>query len=102
VDASAAIKLARLRARLSKRELARRASTSPAAIVHYESGVHSPTLPTLERIVAAAGSQLKVDVKALPIPREVSNHRVQQVLELAEHLPKRPAARVLTYPRLPR
>jgi transcriptional regulator with XRE-family HTH domain len=94
--------LARLRARLSKRELARRASTSPAAIVKYEAGVNSPTLPTLERIVAAAGGQLKLEVKTLPIPRDVSNHRVQQVLELAEHLPKRRAARVLAYPRLPR
>jgi transcriptional regulator with XRE-family HTH domain len=102
VDASGAIKLARLRARLSKRELARRASTSPAAIVNYEAGVHSPTLPTLERIVAAAGSAVVLRINTPPVPREVSDRRIQQVLSLLGHAPHRAAPRHLRYPQLPR
>ena len=102
MDAAAAIRLARIRARLSKRELARRARTSPAAIVGYESGHREPTLPTLARIVEAAGAraELRVIAKpALPDPA-VSGARLAQVLELAEHLPRRRAARRCSFPPL--
>jgi uncharacterized protein len=102
MDAAGAIRLARIRARLSKRELARRAHTSPAAIVGYESGNREPTLPTLSRIVGAAGAraELRVVAKpALPDP-EISAGRLAQVLELAEHLPRRRAARRCGFPPL--
>jgi transcriptional regulator with XRE-family HTH domain len=102
VNAAGAIKLARLRAQLSKRELARRAHTSPAAIVQYESGGREPTLPTLERIVGAAGSQAVLRVVPAPIDREVASARLVQVLRFAEHFPRRPAARQVRYPQLPR
>jgi hypothetical protein len=104
MDAAAAIRLARLRAQLSKRELARRACTSPAAIVGYEAGTHEPTLPTLKRIVHAAGSRAEVVIG--PADRrpeaDTASRRLLQVLELAEHLPKRRAARRIAFPPLPR
>jgi transcriptional regulator with XRE-family HTH domain len=102
MNAAGAIKLARIRAQLSKRELARRAATSPAAIVHYESGERAPTYPTLERIVAAAGYRTVLDIECTRPNRRVASERLQQVLELAEHLPHRPPARTLSYPPLPR
>src|SRR6185312_2069375 len=98
MNAAGAIKLARLRAQLSKRELARRACTSPAAIVHYESGAREPTLPTLERIVTAAGSRIHLSVELSPSDRRAQGRRLRQVLDFAEHMPRRPAARHLAYP----
>jgi transcriptional regulator with XRE-family HTH domain len=104
VDAAAAIRLARHRAGLSKRALARRAGTSPAAIVLYESGAREPTLPTLRRIVAAAGGRAELTLeapRAAPSP-DVAAQRLLDLLELAEHLPQRRAPRRLSFPPLPR
>lgn len=56
------IKIARREAKLSQRELARRAGTSQAALSSYESGKKSPTLETLHRIVLAAGQDLRIQV----------------------------------------
>lgn len=56
------IKIARLEAEPSQRELARRAGTSQAALSAYESGKKSPTLDTLHRIVLAAGQDLRIQV----------------------------------------
>lgn len=52
--------LARRTAKLSQRELAQRAKTSQAAIASYESGKRSPTLETLQRVVGAAGKELRI------------------------------------------
>ncbi len=100
VDAALTIKTAREHARISKRELARRAGTSPAAIVAYESGTRDPTVGTLARIVAAAGALSEIELGSGP-PRpdpQVAGTRLGQVLELAEHLPHRRASRTLAYP----
>jgi transcriptional regulator with XRE-family HTH domain len=94
------VRTAREHARLSKRELARRAGTSPAAIVAYEAGTRDPTVGTLVRIVTAAGASVEFDVEPTrprPDPK-VAGERLAQVLELAEHLPRRPATRHLAYP----
>ena len=56
------IKLARWDSGLSQRELARRAGTSQAAIVAYESGKRSPTVETLARIIRASGRDLRIQV----------------------------------------
>ena len=55
MGAAEVIRRAREAAGLSKRELARRAGTSPAAIVAYEAGDREPTFRTLRRLVRAAG-----------------------------------------------
>jgi uncharacterized protein len=52
------IRDARTRAKLSQVALADRAKTSQPAIARYEAGAASPSLGTLERILAACGSTL--------------------------------------------
>jgi transcriptional regulator with XRE-family HTH domain len=99
MDPGSAIRQAREQAKLSKRELARRAGTSPAAIVHYESGAREPSYTTLKRILRAAGFDAELNV--VPRRRDLKATRgrhLVEVLELAEHLPRRRAARRITYP----
>jgi transcriptional regulator with XRE-family HTH domain len=100
MDAAWAIRKARELAGLSKRELARRARTSPAAIVAYEGGMRDPTVGTLDRILGAAGSAADIELEPERMQPDpvVSARRLAQVLALADRLPKRPAARRLTYP----
>ncbi len=104
MDASGIVQKAREHAGLSKRELARRAHTSPAAIVAYEAGTRDPTVGTLVRLVAAAGADVEIDVEPAPGPSGAgtAGELLAQVLELAEHLPRRRAARRLSYPPFPR
>jgi transcriptional regulator with XRE-family HTH domain len=102
VDAATAIRMARLRAGLSKRELARRAATSPAAIVFYESGARQPTIPTLERILVAAGARPELEISSSrrrPDP-ETAGRRLAEVLDLAELLPRRRPSGRLGFPPL--
>jgi uncharacterized protein len=94
-----AIRHAREEARLSQRELARRARTSPAAISFYESGAREPSYGTLTRIVEAAGFEPRLSVARTRRPnRGVLGRRLVEVLDLAEHLPRRPAGRRLSFP----
>lgn len=103
MDAAAAIRHAREQAGLSKRELARRAHTSPAAIVLYEAGTREPSYATLRRIVMAAGFDTRLSVVPGRRPEPVTlGRRLVEVLELAEHLPSRRASRRLTFPRFGR
>src|SRR5262245_22939339 len=96
---ASAIRQAREKAKLSKRELARRSGTSPAAIVLYESGAREPGYRTLQRILAAAGFDLRLSlVSGRRTDAEVQGRRLAEVLELAEHLPRRAAARRMAYP----
>jgi transcriptional regulator with XRE-family HTH domain len=53
---------ARLLADLSQRELAARAGTSQPAVARLESGAADPRVSTLERLVAAAGFDLRVEL----------------------------------------
>ena len=101
MTAATAIRRARQRAGLSKRELARRARTSPAAIVAYKAGTREPAYDTFRRIIEAAGFDAVVSlVPAGRRPdRETAAHRLVQVVELAQAIPRRrPAPRVLSYP----
>ena len=100
MEAASVIRSARETAGISKRELARRARTSAAAIVAYESGTREPSLPTLQRILHAAGARAEMNIVAAPnLPDAATlGHRLEQVLELAEHLPRRPPLLRLPYP----
>lgn len=60
--AGALIELARIRTDLTQADLARRAQTSQTAISAYESGAKVPSLETLERILAAAGFDLRMSL----------------------------------------
>src|SRR6478672_4373677 len=98
MDAGNLLRIARERAGLSKRELARRARTSPAALVTYEHGTRDPTVGTFMRIVHAAGADADVRVSRRGPDPAVAGRRLEQVLELADALPHRRAARELPFP----
>ena len=66
------IREARSRAGLSQAQLAGRAKTSQSAIARYEAGYATPTLATLERILAASGDALVLEVSRRPPRRRVS------------------------------
>ena len=104
MHAGQAIRSARETAGISKRELARRAHTSPAAIVAYESGTREPSIPTLQRILNAAGARVEINVRGrgtLPEPA-VLGRRLAEVLAFAEHFPHRRRPDHLAFPPLPR
>ncbi len=54
------LRRARLDANLSQVDLAARAGTSQSALARYETGASLPTLPTLERLLAACGRRLEI------------------------------------------
>ncbi len=56
------IALARRRANISQRELARRAGTSPSAVSRYEQAAATPDLSTLIRLVRACGFDLQLNL----------------------------------------
>lgn len=58
MDAVQLLRDARRRAGLSQRELAVRAGVSQPAVARLESGRHSPSLATLERLLSACGERL--------------------------------------------
>lgn len=74
---SQAIRQARLDANLSQVDLAARAGTSQSALARYETGAALPTLPTLERLLAACGRRLKIQTPPTRRPGPVSSVRSQ-------------------------
>src|SRR4026209_3014551 len=52
---------------LSQRQLAGLAGTAQSVVARIELGTTSPTLKTLERLVRAAGFELRLDVEPLPV-----------------------------------
>ena len=99
MDAGRVIRVAREKSGLSKRELARRAGTSPAAIVKYESGAMSPTVDTLNRILRVAGWEIEVQVTQVSqqlVERGVMMHELLGIVDLVEI---RPAHPILEFPR---
>ena len=104
MNAAAIITSARTRARLSKRELARRVGTSPAAIVEYESGRRSPTVDSLDLILRVCGVDMAINfVDRSETDRiEKCGRDLEAVLELADALPKRAPNPDRQWPLLPR
>lgn len=95
MEAASAIRTARQRAGLTQRALATLAGTSQATVSAYERGRKQPSLATLSRLLAAAGSRLAVEPAERPVI-EVSESQLAkagrgliEVLELAEALPTR-------------
>lgn len=88
------LRQARQRAGLSQVELARRAGVAQSVISAYECGTRQPALPTLTRLVAAAGFELDMHMSPEPPPPRhsqgplgelVQSHRDQIRLLAAEH-----------------
>ena len=86
--------MARARAGLSLRQLARRAGTSHSTIAAYEAGRKVPSVETFDRIVKASGLTLHIELSPGlgdidPVER---GHELEAVLELAAQFPARHAA----------
>lgn len=95
-DIATTLRSARSQARLSQAELAALAGTSQPALARYESGATIPALPTLERLLAAMGRQLKIEAPPLtgnarttsargqlgPIAKKL-RHRRRRILDIA-------------------
>ena len=99
MDAATLLRTARLRAGLSQRALAAAAATSQPAVAAIESGRKQPTVATLDRLLAAAGTELvPADAEQAAMLRRA--RRLEDVLHLAEALPFR-RDKGLRYPRVP-
>ena len=63
--AAGLIRLARSKAGLTQHKLAGRAGVSQQAVSAYETGRKEPTLPSLQRLIAAAGYEMRVQLEPL-------------------------------------
>lgn len=68
--AGSLLRRARAAAGISQAELAARAGVAQSVISAYEAGHRQPALPTLAKLIEAAGCDLVVDV--LPLPGQLS------------------------------
>jgi transcriptional regulator with XRE-family HTH domain len=78
MEAATLIKAHRKRHDLSQQALALRAGTDQAAISRIERGEISPTVETVERLLAAMGEELRMTAK--PVAREHDPLHVASVL----------------------
>lgn len=99
MDAARIICAARERSGLSKRELARRAGTSPAAIVKYESGQVSPTVDTLGRVLAAAGWEIETSLSARQPADRARGEMIADLLSVVDMVHIREPEPDITFPR---
>jgi putative flippase GtrA/transcriptional regulator with XRE-family HTH domain len=93
------IRRARKRAKLSRNDLARRSGTPVATITAYEKGRRTPSLEALDRILVATRPRVDRPTGERPDPT-LAAARLDDVLDLGEHLPRREPTRKLRYPRL--
>lgn len=104
MDVATFLRRCRTQAGLTQRELADQAATSAAAICHYERGTRVPRADTLVRLVAATGATLTWSARRFPADPatidalEDNGEALAAVLDLAEHLPRRPRPPVLEAP----
>jgi transcriptional regulator with XRE-family HTH domain len=85
----------RLAARLSQRDLARRAGTSQPAIARYERGVATPSWETLQRLAAACGRWVMMSTGMVP-----DRHDVELAEALLELTPEERLRGLRRYARL--
>ena len=86
-SAGTVLRDARRRAGLSQVELARRAGVTQSVVSAYESGARQPSVPVLERLVAATGFDLEFSARAVaanerPLGQRLHRQR-EQVIEIA-------------------
>lgn len=85
--ASGLIRLARSKAGLTQAKLGEAAGVDQQAISAYETGRREPTLPTLTRILAAAGFEMRIQLAP------IDDHDYS-ILEYLETLPPETRAEV--------
>lgn len=89
---------ARDRSGLSQEEVARRARTSRTTISAYEHGRKSPTLDTLQRLLAAMGFELEVEPR---VTFDTVRGPRGRSFAVPDRLPRLPADQALRRVRLP-
>jgi len=105
MDVAATVRGARRAAGLTQAELATRAGTSQATLSAYETGRKQPSVETLSRLLAAAGSRLIAESGHVPVVQPSASQdaragrRLADVLSLADLLPSRHEPE-LRYPRI--
>lgn len=70
MDIPRLIATARRMAGLTQQQLAERAGTSQPAVARLEAGAGSPSLATVERLVGAAGFDLRIELLPRPTHRD--------------------------------
>ena len=82
---------------LTQAELARRAGTSQPAIARYESGLATPSLPTLDRLLRACNRRLVLATESVasgagrgPLADLISKHRGELLRALRSRGARRP------------
>lgn len=82
---SSLLREARKRAGLSQSDLAHRAGVTQSVISAYESGARQPSVPTLERLIAATGFDLGLQLEEpKPVPSQPTRallHRSRKQIE---------------------
>ena len=75
--AAGLVRLARSKTQLTQTELAERAGVSQQTVSAYETGRMDPTLSSLERLIAAAGLEMRIHLK----PRNDHDSSLEAYLE---------------------
>ena len=75
--AAGLIRLARDKAGLTQGQLAERAEMSQQAVSAYETGRKEPTIPSLQRLVAAAGFEIRIHLA----PSDDHDRSVERLVE---------------------
>lgn len=82
-SAATLLRTARQQAGLSQRRLAERANTSQSVIARIELGESSPSWATLERLLAAAGFEMRASLSPLPVANSHMLADVRRILSLS-------------------
>jgi transcriptional regulator with XRE-family HTH domain len=96
---AALLREARARAKLSQRELAQRAGTAQSVVARIENGDSRPRTSTLERLLAAAGFELRPELA----PRAVlESHMLADVPRILALTPEERLIEVRNFSRFER
>src|SRR5665648_1035460 len=79
MDVATLIRTTREEAGLSQDALAARAGTSQPAVSRYESGASSPSVETLDRLLAVMGTRLELSAEASPRRLDVRTPRMAKL-----------------------
>lgn len=97
-DTATHLRVARLRAGLTQRQAARRAGLPATVLSAYENGRREPSARTFRTLLAACGADLVV-VDRWDSTRNGKHFAL--VMEMTDHLPKRPRGK-LAFPTMNR
>ena len=87
----------RAAANLTQVELAKRSGESQSTISAYERGRREPSVAALDHLLGSMCFRLRMELDPVhDVDFQISNSRLQMVLDLAEHLPTRYRVRPLT------